>query len=76
LTGRTRAPATRALDVALTWVIGATSGGLAGRAFMQLFLRHVDRQRRDRRSRTPSPSDSPTRNVTNPERTRQRRLLH
>lgn len=33
-----------ALDVALTWVICATSGGPAGRAFAHLFLRHVDRQ--------------------------------
>jgi aminoglycoside phosphotransferase (APT) family kinase protein len=33
-----------ALDVALTWVIGATSAGVAGRAFTQLFLRHVDRR--------------------------------
>jgi aminoglycoside phosphotransferase (APT) family kinase protein len=49
-----------ALDVALTWVIGATSGGLVGR--------------RDRRSRTPSPSDSPTR-TSQTERTRVRRLL-
>lgn len=31
------------LDVALTWVICATSGGRPGRAFAQLFLRHVDR---------------------------------
>jgi aminoglycoside phosphotransferase (APT) family kinase protein len=32
-----------ALDVALTWVIGATSGGLTGRAFTRLFLRQIDR---------------------------------
>lgn len=32
-----------ALDVALTWVICATSGGLSGRVFTRLFLRHVDR---------------------------------
>jgi streptomycin 6-kinase len=30
------------LDVALTWVIGATSGGLSGRALTRLFLRNVD----------------------------------
>jgi serine/threonine protein kinase len=33
-----------ALDVALMWVIGVTSGGLMGRVFTQLFLRHVDRR--------------------------------
>ena len=32
-----------ALDVALTWVILATSAGLAGRAFASLYLRHFDR---------------------------------
>lgn len=31
------------LDLALTWVLCATSGGLPGRAFGHLFLRHVDR---------------------------------
>lgn len=32
-----------ALDVALTWVICATSGGYAGRVLTRLFLRQVDR---------------------------------
>ena len=33
-----------ALDVAMTWVICATSGGAFGRLFTRFFLRHVDRQ--------------------------------
>ena len=33
-----------ALDVAMTWVICATSGGTFGRLFTRFFLRHVDRQ--------------------------------
>jgi aminoglycoside phosphotransferase (APT) family kinase protein len=32
-----------ALDVALTWVIAATSGGLVGRLFLRWFLPHFDR---------------------------------
>jgi streptomycin 6-kinase len=32
-----------ALDVAMTWVIAATSGGALGRVAMRLFLRHFDR---------------------------------
>jgi aminoglycoside phosphotransferase (APT) family kinase protein len=32
-----------ALDVAMTWVIAATSGGTVGRVAMRLFLRHFDR---------------------------------
>ena len=32
-----------ALDVAMTWVIGATSGGLPGRLFVRAFLTHFDR---------------------------------
>ena len=32
-----------ALDVALTWVIGATSGGQLGLDFAASFLRHFDR---------------------------------
>jgi aminoglycoside phosphotransferase (APT) family kinase protein len=32
-----------ALDVALTWVIAATSGGLQGRVFVRWFLPHFDR---------------------------------
>lgn len=64
-----------ALDVALTWVICATSGGLAGRAFAQLFLRHVDR----RAARHALPEAAAFRladvNVTDAERARVRRLL-
>lgn len=64
-----------ALDVALTWVIGATSGGLAGRAFTQLFLRHVDRQE----ARQALPDAVAFRladpSVTDAERARVRRLL-
>jgi aminoglycoside phosphotransferase (APT) family kinase protein len=33
-----------ALDVALTWVIAATSGGRQGRVFLQRFLPHFDRE--------------------------------
>jgi aminoglycoside phosphotransferase (APT) family kinase protein len=33
-----------ALDVALTWVIAATSGGLQGRLFLRWFLPHFDRE--------------------------------
>jgi aminoglycoside phosphotransferase (APT) family kinase protein len=32
-----------ALDVAMTWVICATSGGASGRMFTRFFLRHIDR---------------------------------
>jgi hypothetical protein len=32
-----------ALDVAMTWVIGATSGGVLGRMFLRPFLPHFDR---------------------------------
>jgi streptomycin 6-kinase len=32
-----------ALDVAMTWVIAATSGGTLGRVAMRLFLKHFDR---------------------------------
>jgi aminoglycoside phosphotransferase (APT) family kinase protein len=64
-----------ALDVALTWVIGTTSGGLVGRAFTQLFLRHVNRPA----ARQALPDAVAFRlanpNVTNAERTRVRRLL-
>jgi aminoglycoside phosphotransferase (APT) family kinase protein len=61
-----------ALDVALTWVICATSAGAGGRAFTNIFLRYVERDaarqalpdavgRRARRCPTPSRSDSPIR---------------
>ena len=64
-----------ALDVALTWVICATSGGLAGRVFTQRFLRHVDREA----ARVALPAAVAFRladgNVTEAERARARRLL-
>lgn len=64
-----------ALDIALTWVIGVTSGGLPGRAFTRLFLRHVDREA----ARAALPDAVAFRladpNVTEPERARARRLL-
>jgi aminoglycoside phosphotransferase (APT) family kinase protein len=68
-------PGEPALDVALTWVIGATSGGLPGRAFTRLFLRHVDREA----ARKALPDVVAFRladpNVTDAERARVRRLL-
>jgi aminoglycoside phosphotransferase (APT) family kinase protein len=64
-----------ALDVALTWVIGATSGGLAGRAFTQLFLRHVDRDAARRALPDAAAFRLADPNVTDAERTRARRLL-
>jgi aminoglycoside phosphotransferase (APT) family kinase protein len=64
-----------ALDVALTWVIGATSGGFPGRVFTRLFLRHVDREA----AREALPEAVAFRladpNVTDAERARVRRLL-
>ena len=64
-----------ALDIALTWVIGFTSGGLRGRAFSRLFLRHVDREA----AREALPDAVVFRladpNVTDAERGRARRLL-
>jgi aminoglycoside phosphotransferase (APT) family kinase protein len=64
-----------ALDVALTWVICATSGGALGRVFTRFFLRHVDRPAA--RAALPAAADlrlsDP--NVTDDERGRVRRLL-
>jgi aminoglycoside phosphotransferase (APT) family kinase protein len=64
-----------ALDVALTWVIGATSGGLLARALTRLFLRCVDREA----AREALPDAAAFRladpNVTDAERERVRRLL-
>ena len=65
----------RALDVALTWLIGATSGRLAGRAFTPLFLRYVDRDA----AREALPDAAALRladpNVTDEERARVRRMM-
>jgi aminoglycoside phosphotransferase (APT) family kinase protein len=63
-----------ALDVAMTWVIAATSGGLLGRSFAALYLRDQDLERvraalplaAERRLADP--------NVTDAERARVRRL--
>jgi streptomycin 6-kinase len=68
-------PGDPALDVALTWVIAATSGGVAGRLFARLFLRHVDRQaaRRALPDAVAFRLDDP--NVTEAERARARELL-
>jgi aminoglycoside phosphotransferase (APT) family kinase protein len=63
------------LDVALTWVIGATSGGLAGRAFTQLFLRHVDRAAARRALPRAAAFRLADPNVTDAEREQVRRLL-
>jgi aminoglycoside phosphotransferase (APT) family kinase protein len=64
-----------ALDVAMTWVICATSGGALGRAFTQLFLRHLDRKA----ARKALPAAGERRiadpNVTDAERERVRSLL-
>jgi len=64
-----------ALDVALTWVICATSGGPMGRAFTRLFLRHVDRAGARRALPDAVAFRLADPNVTNAERARARRLL-
>ena len=64
-----------AVDVAMTWVILATSAGLPGRGFAQFFLRHVDR----RAARRALPEAGAVRiadpHVTDEERERVRRLV-
>jgi tRNA A-37 threonylcarbamoyl transferase component Bud32 len=64
-----------ALDVALTWVIGVTSAGLWGRAFMKLFLRHVDREAAQRALKDAVAFRLADAHVTALERERVRRLL-
>jgi aminoglycoside phosphotransferase (APT) family kinase protein len=64
-----------ALDVALTWVICATSGGLPGRVFTRLFLRHVDRHAAQRALADAVAFRLADPNVTDAERQRARRLL-
>jgi serine/threonine protein kinase len=63
-----------ALDVAMTWVICATSGGATGRLFTRFFLRHVDLGA----ARAELPAAGELRiadpNVTDDERERVRRL--
>ena len=63
------------LDVALTWVIGVTSAGLAGRALTWLFLRHVDREAANSALPNAVALRLADPNVTDAERTRVRRLL-
>jgi aminoglycoside phosphotransferase (APT) family kinase protein len=63
------------LDVALTWVIGATSAGLAGRVFTQLFLRYVDRHAARRALADAVAFRLADPNVTDAERARLRRPL-
>jgi len=64
-----------ALDLALTSVICATSGGLAGRAFTPLFLRHVDREAARRALPDAVAFRLADPNVTDAERARVRRLV-
>jgi aminoglycoside phosphotransferase (APT) family kinase protein len=63
-----------ALDVALTWVIGATSGGVGGPVFTKLFLRHVDRSAARRALPEACEYRLADPNVTDGERARVRRL--
>jgi Ser/Thr protein kinase RdoA (MazF antagonist) len=62
-------------DVALTWVICATSGGLTGRAFARLFLRHVDRHAAQQALPDAVAFRLADPNVTDAERARVRLLL-
>jgi hypothetical protein len=63
-----------ALDVALTWVIGATVPNLGARAFTRLFLRHVDRAAARRALPEAAAYRLADPNVTDAERARLRRL--
>ena len=63
-----------ALDVALTWVICATSGGRPGRVFTRLFLRQVDRTAARRALPDAVAFRLADPNVTEAERQRVRRL--
>jgi streptomycin 6-kinase len=64
-----------ALDVAMLWVIGWTSGGVPGRLFVCAFLTHFDRA--EIRRSLPAAADLriADRNVTDKEREAVRRLL-
>jgi aminoglycoside phosphotransferase (APT) family kinase protein len=61
-------------DVAVTWVICATSGGALGRLFTRLFLRHVDRQAAEAELPAAGAFRIADSNVTDAERARVRRL--
>jgi streptomycin 6-kinase len=65
-----------ALDVALTWVIGATSGGTLGRVFLRSFLPHFDRDEVRRALPAAGAMRIADVNVTAKEREAVRRLLH
>jgi aminoglycoside phosphotransferase (APT) family kinase protein len=64
-----------ALDVALTWVIGATSGGLPGRVFLRAFLPHFDREELVRFVPAAAEMRIADENVTEKERQAVRRLV-
>lgn len=63
-----------AFDVAMTWVICATSGGATGRLFTRLFLRHVDRRAAEAELAAAAELRIADPNVTDDERERVRRL--
>lgn len=64
-----------ALDVALTWTILATSGGLPGRAFARFFLAAFDREELRQALPAAAAYRSGDRNVTEAERRAVRALL-
>jgi aminoglycoside phosphotransferase (APT) family kinase protein len=64
-----------ALDVALTWIIGATSGGPLGRIFLRSFLPHFDRDEVVRALPAAGTMRIADVNVTDEEREAVRRLL-
>jgi streptomycin 6-kinase len=64
-----------ALDVAMTWVICATSGGAMGRLFTGFFLRHVDLATARRSLPRAGEHRIADPNVTDAERDRVRKLL-
>jgi aminoglycoside phosphotransferase (APT) family kinase protein len=63
------------LDVALTWVIAATSGGPVGRVFVRSFLAHFDREQILRALPAAAERRVSDPNVTDRERRAVRRLL-
>ena len=68
-------PGDPALDVALTWVIGATVGNAGASLFTRLFLRHVDREAARRALPAAVAYRLADRNVTDAERKRASSLL-
>ena len=64
-----------AFDVAMTWVIAATSGGAMGRLFTMFFLRHVDRRAAQAELAAAGEFRLADPNVTDAERERVRRLI-